>query len=232
LKRISSVVVACAAVALAITAIGAPAAAATPETKLQIVNGFPGKKVDVCVNGREIKSGLAYGKVVRKKTRTAKANVKFFARSPKTCKGTLLGRKAVKFDEAIVVLTKKTPRKVVVLSNETPAKTPTATVATGVTVWHAADLGPLERWFDPDTYIPFVGAEAGVYDKGDSMFGIVWVHDEASLPTLAVAVRRAGETDLLFDMKVLVPKVGWWTHEVLVGTNARNTRWVAIPTAF
>lgn len=102
--------------ALTLSALAGPVSAAS-STKLAIVNGFPGKKVDVCVNGKEIKSGLKYGAKVFKTTSTPKATVKYFSRDPRTCKGTLIGKRTVFADDATVVLTKKKPQKVVVFNN-------------------------------------------------------------------------------------------------------------------
>ena len=80
-------------VGVALTVLGTlvtPVAAAT--TKLTVVNGHPGTRVDVCVQGREIKSGLRYGGVVFRTTNTAFVVVKLYKRDPRPCGGRPLGQ--------------------------------------------------------------------------------------------------------------------------------------------
>ena len=60
--RISRVIAVGVASALVITAIGAAApVAAARGPALMVVNGKPGTKVDICINGKEVKSRVNYG---------------------------------------------------------------------------------------------------------------------------------------------------------------------------
>ena len=77
--------------ALSVATLGAiPTAAADTQGTLAIVNGVPGRRLDVCVNGTEIKSGLRYGKAVfRSVISTGEKVLKFYDPDPRTCKGHL-----------------------------------------------------------------------------------------------------------------------------------------------
>ena len=168
MHKLRTLVITIAVAALAITALGAPAAAGSHKTKLTIVNGSPGKKIDVCVNGKEIKSGLRYGKVVFKTTRTSKAKVKFFKRDRRKCGGKLLAKKVVGLADATVVFTRRKPKKVVVFDNSKLAEPMGANVAR-VSYGHAADIGPVLFGFDSEIVEPFFfgpGA-ADPFFKGD-----------------------------------------------------------------
>lgn len=105
---------------MTLTAVAAPAGAADPNGTLAIVNGIPGTKVDVCLNGREIKSGLPYGQaILRGVVATGNKNLKFFARDPRTCRGTVLAQTSFPLaagGDITVVVTKKAP-KIVTFEN-------------------------------------------------------------------------------------------------------------------
>ena len=68
MARLRTLVIGGAALALMAAALAMPAGAADTKGTLALVNGIPGKKVDVCLNGNEIKSNLAYGGHVFQKT--------------------------------------------------------------------------------------------------------------------------------------------------------------------
>jgi hypothetical protein len=227
LRRPKTILLAATLAVFAISSIAAPASAAA-STKLTIINGFPGKTVDVCVNGKEVKSGLGYGKFVRRSTKTAKANVKFYARSPKVCKGSFLGKKTVSHDYAIVILTKRTPRKVVVFQTPGPTSAESSNLS-AARVWHAADIAPVEFWYRTELLEPFTPSDLVQHSKGNSLLNASWswVTDSAE-PFLAIAVRRPGETDSILRAKNIQMKDGSMTDAVLIGTNATNAAWVLI----
>ena len=72
MRRSKNILIAAAACALTLTAFGAPVAGETGaligEPKVYAVNGLPGVRVDVCVNGAEAKSRLRYGRFVSLET--------------------------------------------------------------------------------------------------------------------------------------------------------------------
>ena len=118
--RARALIIAGAIGALAVTAIGAPVAAADTQGTLAIVNGIPGKRVDVCINGNELRSDLPYGGVfLRNVISTGNKNLKFYERDPRTCRGNVLAQKNVALaagGDLTIVATKNAP-KVVVFDN-------------------------------------------------------------------------------------------------------------------
>jgi hypothetical protein len=113
MPRIKALLTACAAGAFALTALATPVAATTP-TKLAIVNGDPFRKVDICLNGRQIAGNVAYTRTILRRSAKDDPVVKFFSFKHKGCKGTPLAKVRVHPDDAVVVLTRKTPQRVVV----------------------------------------------------------------------------------------------------------------------
>jgi hypothetical protein len=123
-SRLRHLVIGGALGALSITALGAPVAAADTQGTLAIVNGVPGKRLDVCINGNEIKSGLRYGQAVLRDTiSTGEKVIKFYAQDPRRCKGQLHaqhdGLMLVAGSDFTVVVTKNAPR-IVVFNNVSP----------------------------------------------------------------------------------------------------------------
>jgi len=76
--------------ALALSALAVPAAAAVPTAgTLGIVNGIPGTRIDICVNGREIRSHVPYGGKVSRFTSIGFKTIKIFKKDPRTCSTTV-----------------------------------------------------------------------------------------------------------------------------------------------
>src|SRR5262245_39503813 len=83
--RCRNLVIGGALAAFASMSFVAPAGAADTTATLAIVNGVPGQLVDVCVNGAEIKSKLAYGKAVLRNSISATEKVlDFYKPDPRT----------------------------------------------------------------------------------------------------------------------------------------------------
>jgi len=136
--------------ALALSALAVPATAANGgKGTLGIVNGMPGTKVDICLNGKEIKSRVGYGGKKSKVTSTGWKTIKIFKADPRTCRGTKLAQKTYLLgygDDFTIVINRGT-RKWVQFDNKNPyflgsiypviVESPDAYIA----VRHAADLG-------------------------------------------------------------------------------------------
>ena len=126
MRRPTNLVLGAAVAALAISSLGAPVAASN-KAYVQIVNGIPGERIDVCVNNREIKSALPYGKVVKKKLHGGMKKIRFRKKGPGVCRGKLLASRNVPMpggSDKTIVATNKKPTKVVVFDNaglSTPA---------------------------------------------------------------------------------------------------------------
>lgn len=109
------------ATASLITVLVVPTAAADTKGTLAIVNGIPGQKVDVCLDGKELKSGLKYGgKVLKNVVATGSKKLRFYKPDPRSCRGSLVARKnfpLVAAEDLTIVVTKRAP-KIVIVSNE------------------------------------------------------------------------------------------------------------------
>ena len=118
--------------ALSVATLGAiPTAAADTQGTLAIVNGVPGRRLDVCVNGTEIKSRLRYGKAVfRNVISTGEKVLKLYDPDPRTCKGHLRaehdGFALAAGDDYTVVVTKNGPNRVVLFDNAGRGEIPPA----------------------------------------------------------------------------------------------------------
>jgi hypothetical protein len=229
MRRLKAIIVATAVTALAVTALGAPASAQLVERgTLTFVNGIPGQKVDVCVNGKEIRSGLPYGGKKAKRMFAAQKMVKFFKKDPRRCRGKLLATKRVNLlpdAEYTVVITKKKPRKVLVFNNTPLVQLRTAS-------WrYAGDMGDVDlkydlwfKFFEDEPLVPIVPAangtawKKGYFSHAEFPVGGV-IRTKASWPGQVRAF--ASSPAVFYDP---TKSVEW----ILVGTTAKNARFVLV----
>jgi hypothetical protein len=233
LSRFRTPFIGCAVGALAITASGMSAAAADPQGTLALVNGIPGKRVDVCINGNETRSGVRYGQaVLRDVIPTGNKNVKFYARDPRTCRGNVLAQTSFVLDpgeDLTIVATRKAP-KVVTFDNAGLGEIPPAGApfANSSFAWrHASEVAAnfRYRYWQPDPESPVGPAADPVWTKGG----------EVSSPTtpgtiLQLRATRAGELDTIAVKRAEMGtsrRYEW----ILVGTSPANTRFVFIDRA-
>jgi hypothetical protein len=126
--------------------LATPATAGVSTHQFTIVNGIPGAKVDICVDGKEIKSRVPYGgKKFYLKYNDDKVFVRFHPAKPGKCKGAPLAAKTIHLDggddDLTVVATKKAP-KVLIFDNDGLGGLPAADPAP-VAIRHAADFGKI-----------------------------------------------------------------------------------------
>jgi hypothetical protein len=174
LDRLRTFLISGALTALATTAIAGPAIGADTEGTLAIVNGIPGKRIDVCVNGKEIKSNLPYGgKVLKDVVGTGPTNLKFYEHDPRRCRGHQVGREILNLapaDDLTIVATKNDP-KVVIFVNLGYGEIPPAGTMYPVAriIWrHAAETPVTFRFrsWVPDPETPVNLAADPVSTKG------------------------------------------------------------------
>ena len=170
-------IVGCALAMVELAAVAAPLAAADTKGTLAIVNGIPGTKVDVCLNGAEIKSNLAYGGAVLKNVvGTGSKNLKFYARDPRTCRGTRLVRTVFPLaagDDLTIVVTKKAPR-IVTFDNRSPVFLgeipPQGAASDTYLAWRNASEMPVNFryrvWNPAPIEIPVVPGADAIFGKG------------------------------------------------------------------
>jgi hypothetical protein len=231
-QRLKVAVIGAAVAALSITALGAPVAAADTKGDFAFVNGIPGVKVDVCYKGKEVVSGLRYGKVAFRKVPKGVKAFKFFKKDPRTCKGKLLARSLahdVKPDtDRTLVVTKVAPKvhsfdNVGLLGGTTGTAGP-------IVVRHAAELGDVRFLVDVspvepkpvDVDLASTSAVGNVFSEGDQgIEGIVLGPPFRFVALLEVArpdgrVFRGPVIRYLPDYK----RLEW----ILVGTKEKNAR--------
>jgi hypothetical protein len=213
------------ATASLIAALAAPTAAAKTTSTLAIVNGVPGQKVDVCLDGKEIRSGLAYGsKVAKPLVVTGAKTIRFYRPDPRRCRGTLIARRQFSLPPAAdltIVVTKNAPR-IVVFDNaglgEIPplgAPTPFAPFAFRHAADIAANLG--YHWWDPPgTDTPL--SPSAVFTKGQGY--------RAEFPTTYLFRARALVVGGVIVAPIIQTVASHRYEWIFVGTTYANARWV------
>jgi hypothetical protein len=228
-NRFRAVVVASAVVALMVSALGAPVAVgASGWAEVVIVNGIPGTNIDICLNGKEVRSGLPYGSKIVKKRIARTQELKVYKADPRRCAGTKLARKSiplVRDDDKTIVVTKNKPRKVLVFDND--FFPPGSTGASGPLVMrHAADLGTV-RFVGQTTLVhpgPFSHANVPEWSKGHE--GTRGIPVVPGLSMAVLHVERLSSRVIAGPVTAHLP--GSYRHEwILVGTKARNAKIVS-----
>lgn len=224
-----------AAAALAVTALGAPAAAADDTGTLAIVQGRPGVKVDICIGNKEQKSGAGYGSVLRKDVvGTGPKLIRFFKKNDaRNCGGTKIGSKSVDIaagDDLTIVLTAKAP-KVVMFDNTSPSDLGEIPPRGGplgyswVSWASAADFDTnffYDFWNLEGTDIPVSPAANPVFEKGSRFTGT---------PTDSVVFRlwaTLPENPGVVAGKRFFTKDERRYEAILVGTRKANAKFVFI----
>jgi hypothetical protein len=215
-------------VALTMAALASPVSAANPT--LAIVNGIPGRTVDVCIGAKEVRSGLRYGKWFERRVSPGEKRIRLRAAVPGTCSGRLLaaGNVAVTGDDLTIVGTSKGPGKLMVFSNASISPPAAVFAFTWYAVRHAADLGEV-TFRVTDDLLPLSPAATPavdpVWDKGDERTGsaegdgliAVAATRPGSQRPLAAAVVEHGGTEGYSRLQL-----------ILVGSAPKNARIVTL----
>ena len=217
------------AVALLATTLAVPAAAQVTETgRVVFVNGIPGTRIDICVNGREIRSGLPYGRQKAKRLFAAQKLITIFKKDPRRCRGRLLARK--RFDllpdaELTVVATRGRPDRIRIFSSTDLVAGPSAAFR------YAGDMGPVSLKFD--MWLKVIGDEPLV-PVNPVANGVAWAkgsYSSAPFPENAVVrvkARRYGRTRVIAVSPKVEYDFGRCVEWILVGTRGTNARFVLV----
>lgn len=221
--------------AVTLSALALPAAGAD-NPLLTLVNGIPGKKVDVCVGSKEVRSNLAYGAYVQKRQAAGKKTIRFRKASAGTCKGQVLAQTTTQLPaggDKTVVATAKAPKRVLVFDNAsaTHRPGPTPTPDGWFLPRHAADLGAvtfkITFW---DLYVPeqpiFGPAADPVYTKGVGYQ--IGSHIALDL-VIRIRVTRPDQ-NVTLAKSLIQPSIGQRREYILVGSKAKNAKIVSIAT--
>jgi hypothetical protein len=218
---------------LLLTGLGMPVEGAA-RGDLAIVNGIPGVKADVCLDGKEVRSALPYGKVVLKKTTKGKKVLKVFRRDPRRCRGKLLAKRTFWLRagaDKTMVVTRKKPLRVVMFDN--PGLDGHPCPDTSLAWRHAADVGTVtfNRGSVRYRVEPFGPASSAAssdleWVKGDEQTSLTcMVPKDVAYIT---SVTRPGSSSALVG-PIFTRYYGHDHFEwILVGTWPRNARLVVI----
>ena len=178
MHKVRTLIVSATLTALAATAIALPAAAAPGKGTIGLINGAPGTgRVDLCINGKEIRGRTKYGGRAYRVMTPGNKTIKVFKADPRKCKGKLLGKKTIALvagDDFTIVWTRKSP-KFTTFSNtlgDIPAA-PGDPYAVDFMFWrHAADLGNASIKYQyaepPSAVFPAIAPSVDpVWVKGD-----------------------------------------------------------------
>ena len=211
---------------LTVAAFAAPVAAANPV--VNIVNGIPGMRVDICIGGKETKSGLPYGGKVQRSTLPGTKSLKVYKQDPRKCRGTLLAQRSLTVaadDDLTLVATRFAP-KFVTFDNTALGST---NYLAELSFRHAADLGPVTMGWAIQSIQGLTPAAYTPFSKGDQFF-----FESANLTVRAIA-QRAGktfETSRWVDLPLISAVTDTFGNRhiefILVGTNVKNARFVVI----
>ena len=226
MSTLRTLVIAGALAALASTSMAAPAGAADTTGTIAIVNGVPGLRLDVCINGDEIKSRLAYGRaVLRNSINTTEKILDFYESDPRECKGRRVahhdGIGLSAGDDLTIVVTKKAPR-IVIFDNVGLGEIPPNGGPTGsyIAMRHAADFSASFKVTLSFPEVPLTPDPAAdpVWTKGDQSV-------EGVTPSFVIRV-RATRPDRSRTAAVKTATIAPETrHEwILVRLNADNAR--------
>jgi len=233
--RFKTVVIGAAVAVLAITAIGAPAAGAVAKGKVAIVQGIPGTKVDICINGKEIKSGLPYGGKKFASLNASQKLLKVYKKNYRTCGGTLLAKK--RFDllpaaDLTIVVTRKKPRKVMIFDNSGLGFQPSPVVDTAAAWRYAGNLGTVDFviTYEGITLNNWHPADHVLWTKGDEYQYVIALGGDGN--NIMMLYVTEPFTEHVFVGPYFTHVTPGYRYEwIVVGTNDRNARVVRIKRA-
>jgi hypothetical protein len=228
MRRLRQLIIVAAVLAMALTTIGTPVSAAGAG-KVAIVNGFPGRSIDICINNQEIKSGLRYGQTFFRTLPSGPKSLKVYAKDARTCRGQLLASKSFGFpagSDRTIVMTKFGPRIQLFDNNFGPT-----TAATPISIWYwrnASDISPVSLDLDSDgpTPSPIAPAADPVWPKGGQVLS-----GFALGTTLVVITTRFSLADTattLGEPDARLVEVLFRYEWILIGTNPANARLVVL----
>ena len=208
---------------LAVLTIGVPVAASSGKATIAIVNGIPGKKIDICINGKEVRSGLRYGAKTIVRRSPGKPLLKIYKRDARKCRGVKLMQRRitlVEHSDLTLVATKRAP-KLLVFDNAGLGPLPAAHDPE-YAYRNASDLGAVNIYVGPVS--PVAPALAPpIFNKGDQLLG------HTDLPDLRVILATYPGKFKPIAGPVAVYFKTLRRHEIMVvGTKPRNAKIVKL----
>lgn len=223
MRRLEGVVACAATAALLLASAATPAGGATARHgELVIVNGMPGTRVNVCINGQVAMWALPYGARIVRRVAAGSTGVRVFPAASRSCVGQhIAGRRfwLRKGGNKTIVATRREPR--LVLFDNSGLLPPDAVEGDPLVVRHAADVGLAGFVVDVD------GAAAGeeLLDKREQLVIGIPAGPGEQVARLEVE-RSSGRAVAGPVVRDLRP--GFRTELILVGTNRLNARIVTV----
>ena len=112
MNKIKRLALALAGLTLAVTAVGAPAAASSHPAQIAIIQGMTGVRVDLCLDKKPIRSNVRYGWKTFRVLDPGSYTLKLYKHDPRKCKGVKIAQKSfdlVEHGDLSMVLAKGTP---------------------------------------------------------------------------------------------------------------------------
>ncbi len=217
------------ATALVLTAFAAPAAAGPGKATIGIVNGIPNTRVDICVNGKELRSAAKYGQAVAKVVQAGSKIGQDLPEGPADLPGRGLAKKTMNLpagSDFTLVFTKKAPKWVKFNNAGLGQIWPNGVAATTAHMaWrHAADLGTVSARYSFGLPAPAPSAVEQPWTKGQQIpLASVppWAPGGASY---ALSFARLDKPGDLARSKPVYAKAGVRYEFYLLGTWAGNAK--------
>jgi len=207
--------------ALLLGSLAVPASAAVFPTRINVVQGIPGKTLDVCIDNKEVRSKAKYGSVTKADVVAGTHTIKLKKVAPGRCKGKTLRKFTFVIPDGIdatVVATHKSPSKWMLYYN--PQSTSVDTSYYSFT--NAADIGKVG-----------ITALFGGFTPSESAW--IWQKGERRVPlttnagnTLHYAALKIGGSRFLGGQRVQNFAAGKHYDFILLGTSKKNTRWARV----
>jgi hypothetical protein len=227
MKRRTGSLAAAMTLALAIGTIGTPAAAATDAT-IVFVNGLPGKNLELCVKGVELKSNMQYGGKLKKKYGAGTYNVAFRQKAAGVCNGAkIVARKVtLSSDESVtLVVGEKGTGPTIRFFNNDPFEVPGPDITSSAFILsHAAMLGALDGHIAQ--VITLVATTPTFPDIKQGKQEVLFV-EEGNYSTW---MTKKGKTQVLFGPVIKPTAVNKVNHYVAIGTKQKNYKLVYFTT--
>lgn len=199
----------------AITALAVPAAAGVHPTQLAIIQGMPGVRVDLCVNGKEIRSGVRYGWKTFRSPDAGSVTLKVFRQDPRKCKGRLIAKRTFDLPEhgdLSIVIARGSPKIMLFDNLGFPPVGPAANPY--IVVRHAA-RAPAMEWLFGEPVGP--GPSSGhTWSRGDQIAGSLSEERISSVWVFAGTPKPAGPAKVMH----LVPDRRYEVY--LIGSKPKN----------
>ena len=230
MRSIRPLTLAAAAATLAITSIGAPVAA-EPTPELVVVQGIPGDRFDLCVNGEEVKRGFRYGHKTKPGVEAGRTKVVLKPRVKGACKGDTIAKLVLDLkatEQPIVVARLRRGQPILHLFSDEKIKAPAPAILfdRAVVAANATSVGTVDGWLSTGVSFssPFP-TFPGIKKGEQRLIGL------GLDGTVAAWFTKPGKVTSLLLPAVQLLQTGKRHHFVLVGTAKGNLRIVTFRTS-